>query len=278
MTYKDILVQIDTAAASSRYEIATGLAARADGYVTGVYLKTTLINQYNNIGSLGYLPPSELDRMIREHNQGQDDDAARSASALTKAAAAVKASCDWRTIGGDTPDDLVAEARRADLVVLPPPSPSPAYNVHASAVDIAIGGGGPVLIAPAKIDKVQVGERVLLAWNGSREAARALRDALPLLAPGAAVEVRMARPKDSEHDDAAPLRRHLERRGCRPNVVSVVDDGQSVTDWLKSEAAKADCDLMVMGLYGHARLREFVLGGVSREMLHNPTLPVLVSH
>jgi nucleotide-binding universal stress UspA family protein len=278
MTYRDILVQIDAAAPHTRYEIAAELAARAGGHVTGVYLKTTLINQYNNISSLGYLPPSELDRMIGEHNQGQDEDADKAAAILAKAAAATKADCDWRTIGGDDPDDLIAEARRADLVVLPPPSTSPAYNVRASAVDIALGGGGPVLIAPAKVDKVQVGARVLVAWNGSREAARALRDALPLLAADAVLEVRVARPKDSEHDDTEPLRRHLERCGYNPNIVAVVDEGQSVTDWLKAEAASADCDLIVMGLYGHARLQEFVLGGVSRAMLHTPTLPVLVSH
>ena len=278
MPYKDILVQIDAAATPARYQIAAELAARASGVLTGVYLKTTFINQFNNIGSVGYLPVDELNRMIREHNQGQEADSAKSVATLTGIAKSAGARCDCRDIDGDLPDDLIAETRRADLVILPPPSPTPAYNVHASAVDIALGGGGPVLIVPPKVARARIGDRVLLAWNGSREAARALRDCLPMLAEGAVIEVRIARPKDGLHDDAAPLCRHLERHGYRPNIVAIVDEGQPVAAWLSAEADRTGCDLIVMGLYGHARLQEFVLGGVSQEMLHAPSLPLLISH
>jgi nucleotide-binding universal stress UspA family protein len=277
MPYKDILVQLEAAASFTRYEIAAELAARAGGRLTGVYLKTSLINQYNNIGTIGYLPPEDLNRLIREHNQGQGEDAAKSAAILTKAVAAAKADGDWRVIDGDTPNDLIFEARHADLVILGPQTPAPAYNVHASPVDITLGGGGPVLITPHRINKSKIGERVLVAWNGSREAARALRDALPLLVDNAAVEVRVAHPKDAEHDTAL-LTHHLERHGYRPNIETVVDEGQSISEWLASEASRTECDLIVMGLYGHARFQEFVLGGVSRDMLHSPPLPLLISH
>jgi nucleotide-binding universal stress UspA family protein len=279
MPYKDIVVQIDSAAANDRYALAADLAVRSSGHVTGVYLKTTLINQYNNIDTLCYLPPSELDRMVREHNQGQDDDAAKAAAILTKDAAASNVRCDWRVVGGDSPDDLIAEARCADIVILPPPVPSPAYSVHASAVDIAIGGGGPVLVTPDKVDRIRIGARVLLAWNGSREAARAVRDALPLLVEGAFIEIRAAHPTAGAPDSAGPLRRHLERLGYKTNVdVMEDDDDQSIGSWLKREAINTDCDLVVMGVYGHTRLREFIIGGVSREMLHTPPLPLLISH
>jgi nucleotide-binding universal stress UspA family protein len=279
MAYKDIVVQLDSAASHIRYEVAADLAVRSSGHVTGVYPKTTLINQYNNIDAICYLPPNELDRMVREHNQGQDDDAAKAAAVLACRSQASQVQCDWRKIGGDTPDDLIAEARCADLVVLPPPSASPAYNVHASAVDIAISGGGPVLITPEKIGRIRIGARILLAWNGSREAARALRDALPLFVEGAFVEIRTAHPKLGEPDAAGSVRYHLERLGYKTNVdVMEDDDDQSIGAWLKREAAETDCDLIVMGVYGHTRLREFILGGVSREMLHAPSLPTLISH
>jgi nucleotide-binding universal stress UspA family protein len=277
MAYKDILVQIDAAASPLRYEIAAGLAARAGGHLTGVFLKTTLINQYNNIGTVGFLPPEDLNRLIKENNEGQDQDAAKSADTLKKAAAVAKAECDWRVVGGDIPDDLISLAQTADLVVLPPPAPNPAYSVHASAVDICLAGC-PVLLTPAEVAKTMVGEKALVAWNGSRESARALRDALPLLAPGAAVEVRIARPRDSIRDDSANLKAHLQRQGFTANVVVIEEGHGNVGDWLKAEAAKTGCDLIVMGLYGHTRLREFVLGGVSREMLHNSPLPLLISH
>ena len=119
---------------------------------------------------------------------------------------------------------------------------------------------------------------MLVAWNGSRESGRALRDALPLMAAGAVVEVRMARPKDAAGDEPEALRQHLERHGFTANVVTIVDEGQSIAEWLQSEAATTGCDLIVMGLYGHTRMREFVLGGVSRGMLLAPSLPLLVSH
>jgi len=277
MAYKDILVQIDDAATPARYAIAAGLAARGGGRVTGVYLKTTLINQYNNIGNIGYLPPEDLNRLIKDNDQGQDEDAAQAAEALKRAALAARADVDWRVIGGDIPNDLINQAQTADLVILPPPMHNAAYSVHASAVDICLAGC-PVLLVPGEVAKTGVGERVLLAWNGSRESARALRDALPLLRPGAMVEARIAKSKDVTRDDGPNLQSHLERHGLKANLVEVEDGHGDVAEWLKAEAADTGCDLIVMGLYGHNRLREFVMGGVSRGMLHEPALPLLISH
>jgi nucleotide-binding universal stress UspA family protein len=276
MSYNDIAVQIDAAAPAARYQIAAELAARGGGRLTGLYLKTTLINQFNDISALGYMPPGELDRLIRDHDQGQDEDAAEAGAALSKIARQAKADCVWRVIGGDTPADLIAEARLADLMVMGSPSASPAYNVHASPVEVALGGG-PVLIVPAEVQKTKLGARALIGWNGGREAARALRDALPLLAEGAAIEVRIAHPKDEKHDDAG-LRRHLEQHGFKVNIATVVDEGQSIAHWLAEEAVSTGCDLIVTGLYGHPRLRELVLGGVSREMPRLSPLPLLISH
>ena len=277
MAYKDILVQIDAAASGPRYAIAAELAARAGGQLTGLYLKTTLINQYTNIDPIGNLPPEDLQKLIKDNDQNQNDNATRCAEALKRAADDAKASFGWRIVGGDSPDDLISQAQMADLLILPPPAAHAAYSVHASAVDIALAGC-PVLLVPEEAAKASIGERALVAWNGSREAARALRDALPLLKPGAKVEVRIARPQDSLRDDSKALAAHLERHGFKSNVRTIEEDPKSVAGWLKAEAASAGCDLIVMGLYGHSRLREFVLGGVSREMLHTPTLPLLIAH
>lgn len=278
MTYRDIVVQIDTPAAQARYQIAAEIAARGRGHLTGVYLKTTLINQFT-VDAICYLPPTDLDALVRENNEAQDAEAAKAAAALAKAACSSAVAYDWRTIGGDIADDLIAEARCADLVVLPRPRAHPDYSVHASAVDIAMGGGCPVLIAPETVAKPQIGQRILVAWNGGREAARAVRDALPLFADNAVVEIRTAHPKAGEPGDAGPLRRHLERLGYTTNIDTMEeDDDQSIASWLKHEATINHCDLMVMGVYGHTRVRESVLGGVSREMLHSAPVPLLISH
>ena len=277
MAYKDILVHIDTPDSRPRYEVAAGLAARGGGVVAGVYLRTTLINQYVNIGTIGYLPPDDLDRLIREHNQGQTEAAAAAGAALQAAAAAVGAACEWRVIDGDTCDALVDEARRADIVVLPSPVASPPYNTHGSAVDVTLGGGGPVLVVPAVVGQIQVGRQVLVAWNGSREAARALREALPLIDPAAAVTVLTIRAKGADLTPDAGLARHLEHLGFTPDMVVVGDDAEAQV-LIERQAKAVGADLIVMGLYGHARLQEFVLGGASRGMLHASGVPLLVAH
>lgn len=277
MSYKDILVQLDTPDARSRYELAAGLAVRAGGTVTGVYLKTTLINQYNDLGSIGYLPTEDLQALIDENGRAQENAAARAAAALLSAATGAGAASDWRKLDGDTPEALVAAARRADLTILPPPASATPYNVHASPVDVALECGGPVLIAPHG-DCPAVGHRVLLAWSGSRESARALRDALPLLVDGAVIEVRTVEAHAQPAVESDGVVEHLQRLGFKVNFEAVVAEDHAVAGVIQAEAVRCGCDLIVLGLYGHARFREFVLGGVSRAMLHAPQVPLLVSH
>ncbi len=277
MVYRDIVVQIDKPEARARYEAAVALAARGHGRVQGVYLKTSLINQYNSIDPIAWLPPDTLNQLVHEHNAAQDRAADASSAALVAMAKRAGVEADWQVVSGDTPDDLVALARCADLVVLPPPTPHAAYSVHASAVAVGLECGGPILIVPEGSQPSGIGARVLIAWNGGREAARAVRDALPLLAEGAAVEVRVA--GAAADDPAGALCRRLERRGLKVNVV-VADHhaDEHVADWLAAEAKQAGCDMIVMGLYGHTRVRELVLGGVSRSLLHEPPLALLISH
>lgn len=277
MAYKDILVHIDTARSEGRYRIAAHLAARAGGCVSGVYLRTTLINQYVNIGSIGYLPPDDLDRLIKEHNEGQDHDARAAGEALTAAAQAAGVAAEWVAVDGDTPDALIARARRADLTVLPSPSANPPYSAHGSAVDVALGGGGPVLVTPDALTQTTIGRQVLIAWNGSREAARALRDALPLFATDAVVNVLTVRPKGAELTPDAELRRHLERLGLNPRLTVVSDEAEAQV-LIERQARAIGADLIVMGLYGHSRLQEFILGGASRAMLQSTAAPLLISH
>jgi nucleotide-binding universal stress UspA family protein len=277
MPYRDIVVQIDKPEARARYEAATALAARGHGRVAGVYLKTSLINQYNGIDPIAWLPPDTLNQLVHEHHAAQDRAADASGAALIAIAVQAGVEADWLVVSGDTPDALVALARCADLVVLPPPTPYAAYSVHASAVAVGLECGGPILIVPEGSQPSVIGARVLIAWNGGREAARAVRDALPLLAEGAAVEVRVA--GEAVDNPVGALRRRLEGRGFKVNVVVAAHrPDEHVADWLAAEAKRAGCDLIVMGLYGHTRVREFVLGGVSRGLLHEPPLPLLISH
>ena|SRR5579871_4142271 len=278
MSYRDIVVQTDRADARARYRIAAALAARGKGRLSGVYLKTSLMYQYASIDPIAWLPPDDLNAIVREHDVAQDEAADASGAALSAVARAVGVACDLDVLNGDTADDLVARARSADLLVVPPPSAAPAYNVHASAVEVGMAIGGPVLVVPeTDAAETEIGARILVAWNGGREASRALRDALPLMRDGAAIELRMAH-AGADGDPTARVRSWLEGSGLKVNAVAARHTDERVADWLKAEALRAGCDMIVMGLYGHTRMREFVLGGVSRGMLHEPPLPLLISH
>jgi nucleotide-binding universal stress UspA family protein len=275
MAYMDILVQIDEAAPPSRCEIAVELAARCGGRVTGLYLKTCLITELTDAVATGVPPPVDLAQRLRDSLQREDENATAAAAILKQVALASKVDCDCQTVSGETARDMIIEARHADLVVVGPwDSPD---KGHAFAVDIVLGAGVPVLIVPAKVDHARVGTRVLVAWNGSRESSSALRNALPILTQDAVLEIRTAQHKH-DRTDAAALLRYLERHGCRLNFKAVDDEGQSIPNWLISEATATGCDLIVMGVYGHTRQREFVLSEVSRHMLQSSPLPLLISY
>jgi hypothetical protein len=173
MSYRDIVVQLDKPCARARYQIAASLAARSLGRLVGVYLKTSLVNQYNSIDPIAWLPPDSLNQLVHEHTAAQDRAADASGDALMEIANRAGVAADWEVVSGDTPDDLVAITRGADLVVLPPPTPFAAYSVHASAVAVGIECGGPVLVVPEGAQVGGIGARVLIAWNGGRESARA---------------------------------------------------------------------------------------------------------
>ena len=140
--------------------------------------------------------------------------------------------------------------------------------------------GRPVLVVPY----IQSGglklDRVLVAWDGSRNAARAIADALPLLARAKAVEVVVVAGEPGKSDElpGADIAHHLARHGLKVNLQKIVSPEVDVPNTLLSHAADAGTDFIVMGGYGHSRLREFVLGGATRGVLASMTVPVLMSH
>ena len=142
--------------------------------------------------------------------------------------------------------------------------------------------GRPVLVVPYAGNFADVGRRVLVAWNGRREAARALHDAMFLLADAEAVTVIEIDPPApgvaAPAASAAQLAAALMRRGIAAKAETETSGDIGVGDLLLSRTADLGADLIVMGAYGHSRVREFVLGGVSRDLFRHMTVPVLMSH
>ena len=140
--------------------------------------------------------------------------------------------------------------------------------------------GRPVIFVPF-IQKAGLKlDRVMLCWDGSRAATRAIADSLPLLRKAKQVEIVMVASKGGKSDEiaGADLGQHLARHGLKVDVKRITSPDIDVPSTILSYAADSSADMIVMGGYGHSRLREFVLGGVTRGLLESMTVPVLMSH
>lgn len=178
---------------------------------------------------------------------------------------------------------LALNARYADLTVIGGRDGSPSRSLADALIDGALfDSGRPALIAPARWSGGAIGSRPLVAWDGGPQAARAAREALPFLTAASDVRVCVAKTYFgmARHGDepGADVARWLAGHGLKVTV-EVVDPGDgSVAAALASAAGTAGCDMIVMGGFGHSRLRESIFGGVTTELLDKPPLPLLLAH
>jgi nucleotide-binding universal stress UspA family protein len=195
-------------------------------------------------------------------------------------------SAEWREDEADAfgvAKRVVQYARAADLVVASQTDPQWSGSERLDVADrLAIESGRPVLIVPNAGTHDRIGENVLIAWNARREAARAMFDALPLLQSARDVKVVCVNAQ-SERERAEDVRAAdtcaaLVRHGVRCEATEPVTPRASVGETLLACAKEFATDTLVMGCYGHARLREFIFGGASRHVLAHMSIPVLMSH
>jgi len=185
---------------------------------------------------------------------------------------------EWHTAEGLIAPSVTAMAAAADLVVIGQPDPDRLLVELNTPEDVIIACGRPVLVVPYVGDFGNAGDRVLVAWNGTREATRAVHDAVPLMSTSKAVTVLSVNSQPKDDTDRDGLVQHLVRHGLPATTELIEQSNLAVADIVKSRAAELSCDLVVMGAYGHSRLREMILGGMTRDMLNSMTLPVLMSH
>ena len=193
-------------------------------------------------------------------------------------------SAEWLEVDDRDGSAVARHARCADLTIvgqLDPEEllPRPEYRIPER---VALDSGGPVLVVPYAGTFETVGRRVLIAWNGSAQAARAVRDALPLVSKADAVTVLEVKPeRRAEATDERATHRiaaHLARHGIRASLHEVVADDIAVGEIILCRVADEGADLLVMGAYGHARASELLLGGVTRTLFKQMTVPTLMAH
>jgi nucleotide-binding universal stress UspA family protein len=180
-------------------------------------------------------------------------------------------------------DCVLPYARAADLVVASQTDPAWAGSDRLDIANrLAMESGRPVLIVPNAGVHEQVGETVLVAWNGRREAARAVFDALPILQRAKSVKVVWVNPQSERETaqdvPAADVCAALARHAVKCEATEQVRPREGVGETLLGTAKDCNADLLVMGCYGHTRFREFVFGGASRHVLAHMSIPVLMSH
>jgi nucleotide-binding universal stress UspA family protein len=273
---KDIVVNLNVGAkANSASDYAISVAAALDAHLTGIVF---LYGPIVPVSHAGYVPP-ELE-VIERHNQAAVEAARES---FTAACARAGINAEPLTLSASlvsAGDQFGLIARRFDLAVVGQAEPE-TNAVEENIVEAALfDSGGPVIIvpyiqkAPLKLDHIMV------CWDGGRAAARAIRDAMPFLRRGGSVEVVIVTNERGKQDqiERADIGAHLSRHGLNVAVKRMPLGDVDVADMLLSHAADEEVDFIVMGGYGHSRLREFVLGGVTRSLLRTMTVPVLMSH
>ncbi|MCF8478400.1 MAG: universal stress protein [Pseudolabrys sp.] len=277
---KDIIVNLGLNTASGAHDpaadFAISVASTFEAHVLG------LAFAYEPIipgAVMGGIPPEFI-----ESQRAESDKKANAAVARFEAAAkSAGVSTETRTLNASVSgaSDLLGRlSRRFDLVVVGQPDRENSTPDEVLDEAALFESGRPVIFVPF-IQKAGLKlDRVMVCWDGSRAATRAIADSLPLLKKANQVEIVMVAKKSAKDDEIAgvDLGQHLARHGLKVDVKRITSPDIDVASTILSHAADSSADMIVMGGYGHSRLREFVLGGVTKSILETMTVPVLMSH
>jgi nucleotide-binding universal stress UspA family protein len=278
MSLKDLLVHVDhTSQSPARLDVAIALAAAHDAHLVGVFVLT-----HPHVPNfIRAQIPEEVIRTQAEAIVAYAE-AAREHFDDVVGRSGVKG--EWRVAEGQPEPMLSLHGRYCDVCVVGQRAREEQDAMADSDMPdrLVLSVGRPVLVIPRVGTYPVIGERVMVAWDASRLATRAINDALPLLRRAKSVAVLAINPGRGKnaHGEipSADICLHLARHGILSEAQHADADDINVGDVLLSRAADQGIDLLVMGAYGHTRWRELVLGGATRHILSHMTVPVLMSH
>ena len=275
--FKDVIVNLSAGKSGKMVgDYAISVANRLEAHITGIAI--AFVPNIQRAGT-AYLSVEKIEALQRD-NEAAAETIVEWFAAATASAGISAEKRILRANMSDAADQFGRIARRFDLAIVgqvePDGSPVQAMVCESTLFE----SGRPMIIvpyiqtAPLKLD------RIMVCWDGSRPAARAIADAMPLLKRAGTIEVVSVTSERGKQDEieGADIGHHLARHGLKVEVTRITRGELDVEDVLLSHAADSDADFMVMGGYGHSRLREFVLKGVTRSMLRTMTVPTLMSH
>lgn|SRR6185437_5694558 len=273
---KDLIVNLGLGLHDPAGEFAISLAESFDAHVLGVAFAYEPTIPVSDIGGI----PSDF---IESQRAEADKNSLRAVSRFEKAAKRVGISVESLRVDASVSgasDRFARMARRFDLAVVGQPEPEKSAAEIVIDEAVLLESGHPVLVIPYIQKQGLKIDRIIACWDGSRAASRAISDAMPFLQKAKQVDIVIVSRKPEESDEiaGADLGQHLARHGLKVDLKRMVSPDTDVASVVLSYAADSSADMIVMGGYGHSRLREFVLGGVTRNILSAMTVPTLLSH
>lgn len=259
----------------ARLDMACELAIAHEAHLIGLHV---IPNPYIPFQAApGYVPAE----FIESQRDIAEADAQRAEAAFGANTERHGVKGEWRTGKGLSAQILGVHARYADVTIVGQSTPARNVNDPELPSVVTMMAARPVIVVPSVGAYHDIGKRIMVCWNASREATRAVNDALPLLRNAEKVTVLAVNPKQGEQHGEMPgvdIAHYLSRHGIRAEANKTFVDDIAVGDLILSRAADLGIDLIVMGAYGHSRLQEWVFGGVTRAMMQTMTRPVLISH
>lgn len=274
---KDLLVFLDgTAADEARIAQAEALASRQNSFLTGLYCNALPEVMFASEAGMASI---DVVSQMQDSSRAEGDARAEALAARFSRLSVLNEIRRFDVYSSQMGLTLAGEARTADLFIASRPYGH--FNNHAEALEQVLFNSGRGCLFLPPVGNPRPFETVVLAWRNSREAARAVSEALPILKKAKQVYVAMATedgpPEDAGSMPGADISRYLTRHGCTVELRSL-SGWTNVAEALLNEVEKTEADLLVMGGYGHSRFREWVLGGATRDILTRAEMPVLIAH
>jgi nucleotide-binding universal stress UspA family protein len=274
---RDIIVNLSvTKEGGGVGKYAISVAAALEAHLTGVAF---IYDPVVPISGAGYIPAEIIETQLDDNETAAEAAIKSFTAASEQAGISAEPVMTSASLAGAS-DQFARMARRFDLAIVGQAQPDISSMEQIISETTLFESGRPMIMVPYIQKAPFKTDNVMICWDGSRTAARAIADAIPIIGKSGRVEIVIVANERGKQDEieGADMGQHLARHGLKVDVHRISGGNIDVGDALLSHAADSGADLMVMGGYGHSRLREFVLGGATRSIFESMTVPVLISH